>query len=124
MSKADRERSRQNYLAKNPPKPQYIVHVLETDAEEGSSEFYHAWNEDKKRRKQERFSQWEQGGLRLLEERTDIKFRVCTEYHYQAVLPKGLLDFWPSSRRWRYENKTHFGKLEALIGFINKRKGI
>ncbi len=45
-----------------------------------------------------------------------------TVHHYSMTLGGRRLDFWPSTRRWRYKGRCYRGNLKALLGFIRKRE--
>ena len=52
-----------------------------------------------------------------------VQFIRHTEYHWQYRLPEGLLDYWPSTSKWRYKNKGYTGSPLELDFFIWKNKG-
>lgn len=59
-----------------------------------------------------------------LVEAQDFKhlFTIHTEYHWSTTLQGYRLDYWPSGRRWRWRNKTYYGKPKDLMNFIAKRQ--
>jgi hypothetical protein len=93
-------------------------------SEEGmTSEDWRDYKEMQKQRRRDNHGEFVQGNqTRLIAQQTGCKVVQKGPYHYH-VLEVGdkLLDYWPSSRRWRWKGKTYFGKVESLIGFINKR---
>lgn len=44
------------------------------------------------------------------------------QHHFQYVLQGDILDYWPSTNRWRWRNKTNFGSWDKLVLFIWKRE--
>lgn len=94
-------------------------------AEEGmTSEDWRDWNEHKKARKRKNFGTFTgDNHAALIEQQTGLVVQQCQAYHYKIRDVGGyVVDYWPSTRKWRYKNKTHFGKVESLIGFINNRQ--
>jgi hypothetical protein len=94
----------------NPPEGQ--------DDFEDEGEFYRAWNEHKKARKKDKLHAAQQA----LEQLGAIaNVRVLTEYHWQIDLPTGVVDYWPSTGKWRYLKQTNHGTPAMLMGFLRKR---
>lgn len=79
-------------------------------------DFYRDWNEDKKRRKAKNLEQAD-SALRGAE-----GWKVHTDHHWQYTLNGDLLDYWPSTNKWRWRNKTHNGNVNNLLAFIKKQE--
>lgn len=49
-------------------------------------------------------------------------FTCHTQWHWSAILEGGKrIDYWPSSSRWRFDNKHYWGSPGHLVNFIKKR---
>ena len=49
---------------------------------------------------------------------TKLGFRQCSAHHFQATIDGEVLDFWPSTRKWRYLGETYRGTQRELRTFI------
>ena len=58
----------------------------------------------------------------LTAEKTFEGFIKHTEWHWSMMLDGDRLDYWPTSCRWRWRDKTTRGDANNLVGFIAKRK--
>lgn len=50
-------------------------------------------------------------------------FKKHTEWHYATMLQGEVLDYWPSTGKWRWKYKNYHGTIEDLLNFIEKRLG-
>lgn len=82
------------------------------------AEDFKALNKINKERREKNFTRAQ---LLSVELHDLIHLRLCTEHHWQGKLNGEILDYWPTSSRWRFLGKTHRGKPEDLLGFIRKR---
>ena len=88
-----------------------------TDADEGSTEFWRDVRKAVQTSKQDRLAQ-----VQPFLEAPSSPFRQCSPSHWQARLQGDLLDYWPSTGRWRWRDKTHNGNYNALVGFMQARQ--
>jgi len=55
----------------------------------------------------------------LEEARPILKFfKKYTEYHYALKLKNKRLDYWPSTNKWRYDDKTYHGNSKKMYQFL------
>ena len=43
-----------------------------------------------------------------------LGFRVCSDWHWQAMTPAGRLNWWPTARKWQLGSDSHQGDEAAL----------
>lgn len=52
-----------------------------------------------------------------------LGFQICSPWHWQARLPGGRVNWWPSATKWQYGSKIYEGKEEVLVAFIMDLQG-
>jgi hypothetical protein len=48
-------------------------------------------------------------------------FKKHTQWHYATILQEEILDYWPTTNKWRWKYKNYYGDIEDLLNFIEKR---
>lgn len=60
--------------------------------------------------------------LMVAESQIDLSiFTKHNTYHYSTMLRNVKLQYWPSSRKWNWNGRTHHGSYQDLMSFIGKR---
>ena len=77
-------------------------------------EIFRAWNESKKAAKEKRLKNAQ-------DYFPQNEWTIHTEHHWSRDQSGSQLDYWPSTGKWRWKNKTYNGNPGSLSGFIAKR---
>ena len=91
-----------------------VVAVEDTGDDVGSTEFWRDVHEGLKILKAGRVEK-----AKAMLSAEGSPFRQCSPSHWQARLPGGLLDWWPSTAKWRWKGRTHQGDAAALAAFMH-----
>ncbi len=65
-----------------------------------------------------RANNYDAAKLLFLSEDAPVKFTCHTEWHWQLTLLGDLLDYWPSSSKWRWRKQSSHGRPQDLANFI------
>lgn len=90
-----------------------------TEEDFSDSEMWAAWKAMKRSKRHQRILEFDPEALAIVLESPVTKH---TDYHYSFELCGKSVDYWPSSTKWRVNNKTHHGGFMSLCGFIKNRK--
>lgn len=74
-----------------------------------------------KSRRSNNLNNFEGHARKEIEEELGIKFVKHTEFHYGTVLQGCKLEFWPSSKKWRWKNHTYYGDFQSFVNWYKKR---
>lgn len=89
--------------------------------DDSDSAMWAAYHHHRKQRRASRLVDFEKEGRAELETHIGQRLVKHSEYHYSFTLNDKRVDYWPSSSRWRWLNKSYFGNFRSLCGFITKR---
>lgn len=84
------------------------------------SEFYRAWCEDTKRRKHQRLEAFDANSVAMLQRHPAVTEVVKkTNYQYNITAAGRIIVYYPSTRRWVYNNHSRTGSFEQLQLFLD-----
>lgn len=92
-----------------------------SEDDDSDAALWAAMRHHNKQRRTSRLIDFENGGIKELEVILGRKLKKHTDFHYSFMLNDELVNYYPSGGKWRYKNRTSYGNVQSLIGFVRKR---
>lgn len=84
------------------------------------SEFYRAWREDTKRRKHQRLEAFDANSVAMLQRHPAVtNVEMKTEYQCNIIAAGCTIAYYPSTRRWVFNNRSRTGSFAQLLLFLD-----